>query len=339
MSKKNKQGGLVFSTNRNLNIEPVKPEQEETLPPQQQNLRIFLDRLGGGKLVTRISDFVGNTDDLETLGKMLKQKCGVGGSIKNFEILQNGETIDVKSKLQKANHYVAGFEFDITKHLEMNVEGYIKDFTQLTNINPYQVYDDTPANQGKPQLLRDDFIIETGVAKGIDVTFKYEYKHLYLWLVYDLGFINQWDGVQHYRTIYDRRHNGNIVATYTFGRNLNWEAGARWSIGSGFPYNPTGGFYENLNFQGGINTNYTSANGNMAFFLANGQIHELPWYHRLDVNIKRTFRLFEYCKLEIAAGATNVYNRANVFYVPRTDPSERINQLPIMPTVSVVMIF
>ncbi len=107
MSKKNKQGGLVFSTNRNLNIEPVKPEQEETLPPQQQNLRIFLDRLGGGKLVTRISDFVGNTDDLETLGKMLKQKCGVGGSIKNFEILLQGDHRDKVLKLLIDANYKA----------------------------------------------------------------------------------------------------------------------------------------------------------------------------------------------------------------------------------------
>ena len=107
MSKKNKQGGLVFSTNRNLNIEPVKPEQEETLPPQQQNLRIFLDRLGGGKLVTRINDFIGNPDDLETLGKMLKQKCGVGGSIKNAEILLQGDHRNKVLKLLTDANYKA----------------------------------------------------------------------------------------------------------------------------------------------------------------------------------------------------------------------------------------
>ena len=107
MSKKNKQGGLVFSTNRNLNIEPVKPKPVETLPPQQQNLRIFLDRLGGGKLVTRISDFIGNADDLETLGKMLKQKCGVGGSIKNFEILLQGDHRDKILKLLIDTNYKA----------------------------------------------------------------------------------------------------------------------------------------------------------------------------------------------------------------------------------------
>lgn len=107
MSKKNKQGGLVFSTNRNLNIEPVKSEPEASLPPQQQNLKIFLDRLGGGKLVTRIADFTGNQEDLETLGKMLKQKCGVGGSVKNYEILLQGDHREKVLKLLFDANYKA----------------------------------------------------------------------------------------------------------------------------------------------------------------------------------------------------------------------------------------
>jgi hypothetical protein len=77
----------------------------------------------------------------------------------------------------------------------------------------------------------------------------------------------------------------------------------------------------------------------MDFVLADNQVHELPWYHRLDINLKRTFQLFENSKLEAAIGATNVYNRPNVFYVPRTDPSKQVNQLPILPTVSLVMTF
>lgn len=92
MSKKNnKEDGLVYSTNKDLEFNNEEEEQMQSLPPQQQNLKLFLDRLGGGKMVTRVQGFVGNLADMEALGKMLKQKCGGGGSVKNFEILIQGD--------------------------------------------------------------------------------------------------------------------------------------------------------------------------------------------------------------------------------------------------------
>ena len=93
MSKKvKKNGGLVYSTNPNF-----KPEQDEedvedvVLKPNQQQLKVYLDRLGGGKLLSRINGFIGKTGDIETLGKLLKQKCGVGGTVKDREILIQGD--------------------------------------------------------------------------------------------------------------------------------------------------------------------------------------------------------------------------------------------------------
>ena len=82
--------GLVYSTNKGLSTE----REPATLPPQQQDLRIHLDRLGGNKTVTRIVGFVGKPGDLDDLGRALKSKCGVGGNTKDGVILLQGDHRD-----------------------------------------------------------------------------------------------------------------------------------------------------------------------------------------------------------------------------------------------------
>lgn len=95
MSKKDKQRiNVVYSTNPNFAFEYQEEEVEETLPPGKQQLKIYLDRMGGGKFVSRITGFIGKTEDLEQLGKLLKQKCGVGGSVKDGDILIQGDLRD-----------------------------------------------------------------------------------------------------------------------------------------------------------------------------------------------------------------------------------------------------
>jgi len=95
MSKKNdwkKRDGIVYSTESSFEFNYQSEGEPKTLPPQQQQLKVALDKsMRAGKQVTLVSGFIGSAADIEKLGKELKSKCGVGGSVKDGVILIQGD--------------------------------------------------------------------------------------------------------------------------------------------------------------------------------------------------------------------------------------------------------
>ena len=250
---------------------------------------------------------------------------GFISSPENLPPDENGN--NYKNQIQKARHLILGAEYDINLKMDFQIEGYIKDFTQLTNIN-----------RSMTSNYDNEFIVERGLAKGVDFLMKYKNKKLYIWTVYSLGFIKRYEGENEYFPHFDRRHNINLVSSYTFGKKDSWKADARWNLGSGFPFTQTQGFYENLPFSEGINTDYTSGNGELGVVYADLNQGRLPYYHRLDLSLSKTIEISRNTILEITASMTNAYNRENIFYFNRIK-HERVNQLPLLPSGGISLKF
>jgi translation initiation factor 1 len=99
--------GTVYSTSDKYNYEYDNNEEQETLPENQQKLYVSIDKKNRkGKAVTLIEGFVGTTEDLKSLGKLLKSKCGVGGAVKDGEVLIQGDFRDKIIELLKSDGYI-----------------------------------------------------------------------------------------------------------------------------------------------------------------------------------------------------------------------------------------
>ncbi len=99
--------GVVYSTNPDFSYETESENEEMTLPPRQQKLYVSLDRKNRkGKSVTLVTGFVGHEDDLKELGKLLKTRCGVGGSAKNGEIFIQGDFRERVIEILKTEGYI-----------------------------------------------------------------------------------------------------------------------------------------------------------------------------------------------------------------------------------------
>ncbi len=231
---------------------------------------------------------------------------------------------NLNNKLQLAQHLVGGVEIDLQDNLKINLEGYYKNFSQLIVVN-----------RNKVSISESDYVVETGKAYGAECTIKLEEKNFNVLTTYSYGFVNRFDGQQTYPTVFDRRHNLNVLTTYNFDRKGDFSISLRWNLGSGFPFTKTQGFYNQLTFAEGANTNYQTENPDQVGIIYS-QIRNggrLPYYHRLDFSATRKFVFSKHSFMEISASLTNSYNRDNIFYFDRVKYS-RVNQLPILPALS-----
>ncbi|MBK7588869.1 MAG: TonB-dependent receptor [Bacteroidetes bacterium] len=238
----------------------------------------------------------------------------------DFEI-QNPDGTYANNNIQKAYHIIGGIEVDVND-LEFTVEPWYKYFGQLITINRYKLFPTDP-----------DFSIETGKAYGVDFTTKYSKGRYYFWGVYSYGYVDRNDGRQTYPTPFDRRHNINLLASYTAGKKYDWEFSIRFNYGSAFPFTQTQAFYENMDFNNGISTNYLTQNGNLGIVYAdkiNGG--RLSDYHRMDISMKKKFAISKTSSLEASGSISNVYNQQNIFYIDRVR-NTREYQLPIFPSL------
>ena len=250
---------------------------------------------------------------------------------------------EASSCIQKATHLVVGAEYDITNHLTTNIEFYLKNLNQTFNYNRNKSYDriDAAYQPGgvyeQPIYLLTDYIIEHGTAYGMDISLCYDVERLYLWATYSLARVERSNEMQTYSPHYDRRHTINLLATYALGQHKEWEVSARWSFGSGFPYTQTQGIFEQWT-PSHIADDYARSNGEYGIHYADIYKGRLPAYHRLDIGVKRKISIGRRSMLELSAGATNLYNRNNLFYFDRMT-LERVDQLPLLATFGIKFVF
>jgi len=225
---------------------------------------------------------------------------------------------DMKNTLQKAQHIVLGIELDLLKYTNINIEGFFKNFSQLTAVNRYKQYS-----------TDNDFMWEKGMAYGGDITAKFDYKNLYIWAVYTLSWVTRKDELITYNPHFDRRHNVNLLASYQWGKKRkSWQADVRWNFGSGFPFTQTQAFLPNAGY-GHISDDWMQNNEELYILLAELNKGRLPAYHRLDVGVKKKFFLGERNTIELSASVTNLYNYYNIFYIDRLT-ANILYQLPLL---------
>lgn len=214
-----------------------------------------------------------------------------------------------------ANHYIAGMKIFFSEKMTFELEGYYKTLSNLIDVNNKKYN----SNFG-------DYVNVDGEAYGIETLAKFQPDNMFISASYTLSWATKTRDGEEYYPRYDTRHSVNLLMGYDLG--ANWKVTSNWSMRSGMPFTPIVGFYDRAD----INIDPTAY---INSFIANtywgGRNSErLPYYHRLDISISKTTRIY---KADVTFGASvlNVYNRKNIYYYDQ-ETGERVNMLPVFPS-------
>lgn len=240
------------------------------------------------------------------------------------------------TQVPTAVHYIAGWQVRPRPWLEVSVEGYRKDLSNLS----FPVFSDEVG-------VLAEFSQVNGRAEGMDVKAEITSRRLYMSATYARARVAYVRPVQRSRAIFlagtgqsillpridfspphDRRHQVGATVRLTAG---DWAFGSRWQFGSGLPFTQVNGYYTGLEADEPGTTDFLFDEGSTLVSRARPYGGRMPTYHRLDVTLEHT-RVLSAADLTVQAGVINIYDRANIFEY-NIFSGERVDQLPLVPSL------
>lgn len=229
-------------------------------------------------------------------------------------------------ELTQSWHLITGYRIEPSPGVEFSVEGYYKWLNDLY-IAEWTAF----------PVLNTNLQLAQGDTKGLDLRFEFRRPNFYGFLTYGLSFVNYeatqeslelWYGTTSldFRPSHDRRHQVNALVNWKLGK---FDVSARWNLGSGVPYNQVRGFDRYLLLDGPVDVSEEA--GDIRVIYDDPFGGELPYYHRLDVSVDRSWD-FKGGVFTLQAGVINVYDRTNIFALD-VFTLERTDQLPFIPTL------
>jgi hypothetical protein len=261
--------------------------------------------------------FVGNWRAKAAFGRFTQHMLTVTSEDDIISLIDPWIRIPENLPPEQADHFVVGLSGNLSEQTSVNIEGYLKKYNSLV------VY-----NRDKASISDPDYVQGKGKSYGAELMIRSKVDWIDLYGAYSLSWAQLDNQGFVYFPRYDRRHHLNLMAIGRLAKGLN--VTLRWEYGSGFPFSPTIGYFDQLSFGQAIPGQFESETGAPYIMLGGKNAARLPAYHRLDANLGYDLTLMGF---EISCGVDllNVYNNKNIFYFDRIT-GQRVDMLPFFPS-------